>query len=83
LKNILADYAETYDGTRPATVLMLIGRKAISPRRRLHLHARTAALPSPWVLSSCAWRRQPFIASASFPTSFSGNVRSPFGNKNA
>ena len=25
LKNILADYAETYDGTRPATVLMLIG----------------------------------------------------------
>jgi 16S rRNA (uracil1498-N3)-methyltransferase len=25
LKNILADYAETYDGARPATVLMLIG----------------------------------------------------------
>ena len=25
LKNILADYAQTYDGTRPASVLMLIG----------------------------------------------------------
>src|SRR4029077_17507199 len=25
LKNILADYAETYGGTRPASVLMLIG----------------------------------------------------------